>query len=191
MFSIQGNCSKRYFGLIKTLQCVHAPRNFMRMISILPTKENMELQLLMLITETLNNKLSLRRFLVLLSERTLRMLLSKEKHLFSVALPCSKCTHTQNLCIKTWGKEGKMNRKNEKPLHKVAAEGTIKRSFLTLICSSYLIERPLSQSKPNLIRWITSRLGKTLMQVLFTVVLLKRNKNITSMWHPRQSAASF
>lgn len=155
----------------------------------------MELQPLMFITQMLDNELSLRRFFVLLSERTLRVLQTRKalrkntyflQHYHVVSVP-----HTPNPCIKTWGKEGKMNRKNESPLHKIVGESTIKKGFLTLICSSYLIERPLSQSKPNLIRWITSRLGKTLMQVRFTVVLLKRNKNITSIWHPRQSAAPF
>lgn len=48
-----------------------------------------------------------------------------------------------------------------------------KQDKLTLICSSYFMERPLSQSNPNLMRCITNTLGRALMQVRFTVVLLK------------------
>lgn len=38
------------------------------------------------------------------------------------------------------------------------------------------MERPLSQSNPNLMRWITSTLGRALMHVRFTVVLLEEEK---------------
>lgn len=41
----------------------------------------------------------------------------------------------------------------------------------TRICSSYLMERPLSQSKPKRMRWIQRTLGRDLIHVLFTVVL--------------------
>lgn len=44
---------------------------------------------------------------------------------------------------------------------------------LTLICSSYLMDRPLSQSKPNRMRWMTSTLGRDFIQVRFTVVRCK------------------
>lgn len=70
--------------------------------------------------------------------------------------------------------------------------GSVVESILTLICSSYLIERPLSQSKPNLIRCITKRFGKTLMHVRFTVVLLKKEekRSTVSIYVP-QTCSSF
>lgn len=135
---------------------------------------------------------------LLLSESTLRMLQASKVCRSTYFLYCDHIVgipHIQEFSIEMWRKEGSISRKGEcTTLHwveGVVGMGSITSSFLTLICSSYLMERPLSQSKPNLIRWITKRLGKTLMHVRFTVVLLKRQKSITSIYITQASSNIF